>query len=585
MFNLKWFLLVGFFHIFAIVTTEDYIINNEKCKMPNFPAYSEETNPFYISLPYINCTDSNLLTYTSVKNNTAYLHIDRDNLDQYYSTRDMIDCCYSYVRREGSENFPDIGISFSTCTPFNSTVALQEDIVSVKCYLDADKIYENVHTTIVVTEAVKQKLQKFQIRKESKRRPLSVLFIVIDSVARLNFERTMPLTREFILENNFTDYMAYSKIDDNTFPNFNALITGLNLKQSNEICKPYEIGQLNKCPMIWYDFRDSGYATAYAEDWAEISTYNYLKKGFTNPPTDYYFKPYMEAAKGLGTTFIDTMPFCAGPETQGERILDIAKDFSTTFKDQPNFGIFWMNTFSHNYLNTPSRMDQTFKKFMEDLKSEGILDSSMVVLLADHGMRFGRIRQTNQGWYEERLPMNFISLPPWFKEEYPRKYQNFKDNSKKLTSTYDFYLTLQDILAMSVSNYTMTGSKACPTCASFFAEIPEKRSCSKAGVPERWCTCIGKFENNHTDLTPEIQKAAVTFIMDSDVLRPTNTSINKIESASITYFNKKMYLKFIVEADNYYIYQVVLRATNNPIKFVKVVNIVQLWKRSPISFK
>ncbi|CAG9831126.1 unnamed protein product [Diabrotica balteata] len=124
--------------------------------------------------------------------------------------------------------------------------------------------------------------------------------------------------------------------------------------------------------------------------------------------------------------YIDTMPFCAGPETQGERILNIAKDFSTTFKDQPNFGIFWMNTFSHNYLNSPSRMDQTFKKFMEDLKTEGILDRSMVVLLADHGMRFGRIRQTIQGWYEERLPMNFISLPPWFKEEYPRKYQNFK---------------------------------------------------------------------------------------------------------------------------------------------------------------
>lgn len=78
--------------------------------MPNFSAFSEETNRIFMSLPYVNCTDLSILTYTSVKNNTAYLHINEDYINQYYSPNDSIDCCYSYVRRKGTEDYPDIGI-------------------------------------------------------------------------------------------------------------------------------------------------------------------------------------------------------------------------------------------------------------------------------------------------------------------------------------------------------------------------------------------------------------------------------------------------------------------------------------------
>ncbi|XP_072380415.1 uncharacterized protein [Diabrotica undecimpunctata] len=478
--------LLGFSSILAIVASEKFLINNEKCKIPDFPVFSDDVKKYHTKLYYINCNNSQLLTYTTVENNTAYLHIDRKALD---STSQAIDCCYKYVSRKGSKDRPDAGIEYSKCHPFNSTVALEQSFVSVECKLGANKTFKNAHSTIVITKAVEEKLKKF--KKEAKKRPLSVLFMLIDAVSRLNFERTMPLTKKFLLANNFTEYIAYNKIDDNSFPNFNALITGLNLKQSNEICKPTQVGGLDKCPMIWYDFRNFGYATAYAEDWPDISTYNYQKKGFKNPPTDYYFKPYMEAATKLGVKNYDNMPYCAGPETQGERIMNIAKDFSKTFKDQPSFGAFWMNTFSHDRLSSPSRMDEKFKAFVEDIKREGILDRSMVVVFADHGFRY-EYKNTNQGWYEDKLPMNFISLPKWFQEEYPKKYQNFKDNSKKFTSTYDFYLTLQDILALSVENYTMTGSKACATCASFFAEHPEGRGCADVGISTYWCTCHPK---------------------------------------------------------------------------------------------
>ncbi|XP_050501795.1 uncharacterized protein LOC114339590 isoform X1 [Diabrotica virgifera virgifera] len=468
--------------------TQDFIINNEKCQIPDFPVFSDAVKPYHTKLNYISCNDSQLLTYTTVENNTAYLHLDRTSLNS-----ETIDCCYKYVTRNGSKDEPDVGVEYSKCHPFNSTVALEGNIVAVQCKLPNNKKFKNAHSPIVITKAVEEKLKKFN--KEAKKRPLSVLFMLIDAVSRLNFERQMPLTKKFLLANNFTEFIPYHKIDQNSFPNCIALLAGLTGYQALESCKSTEVGGLDKCPMIWYDFRDLGYATAYGEDWSTQTTFNWgSQKGFKNPPTDYYFKPYMDAVTKLGTKVYDKMPYCAGPETQGERIMNIAKDFSTTFKDQPSFGVFWMNTFSHDRLSSPSRMDEKFKKFVEDLKSEGILDRSMVVVFADHGYRgppVPRYKDTYQGWYEDRNPMNFISLPKWFQEEYPKKYQNFKDNSKKYTSTYDFYLTLQEILATSVENYTMTGSKACPTCHSFFAEIPDKRSCADAGI-SYWCSCEGK---------------------------------------------------------------------------------------------
>jgi len=45
-----------------------------------------------------------------------------------------------------------------------------------------------------------------------------------------------------------------------------------------------------------------------------------MKKGFRQNPTDYYFKPYMDAITYLPTIHQDTMPFCAGPESQGGKM-------------------------------------------------------------------------------------------------------------------------------------------------------------------------------------------------------------------------------------------------------------------------
>ncbi|CAH1973518.1 unnamed protein product [Acanthoscelides obtectus] len=499
--------------------------------------------------------------------------------------RDNLNCYYSYVRRNGSADEPDVGVSFSRWFPFSSTVELSEDTVLTQCSLYGHyPIYMNLHSPITVSDHLQKRLEK-TATKGSK--PLSVLFIVIDSVSRLNVERTMPRTRHFLLENGFWEYMGYNKMDDNTFPNFNALLTGMDLTMSYSVCQPDKIGMLDKCPMIWYHYRDNGYVTAYAEDWADLSTYNYQKKGFLQPPTDYYFKPYFDACRGvLYNTIIDTMPFYCGPETQGERVLNLAKDFAKTFKNKPKFGIFWMNTFSHENVSSPSRMDGVFEKFFSDFKSEGLLEDNMVVLLADHGMRFGPIRSTLQGWYEERLPVNFISVPSWFQQAFPEKYENLKKNSRKLTSTYDFYMTLQDVLAMS-TDYQVKNSRACPSCTSFFNEIPEVRSCQEAGLPDVWCACLGKFKRTEDhEISPQFlqdaAKRALQHAQGKETVEPNSVdwwleqTYRIITSAVQKGVNGQSYLLLVFEVVPHMAYQTLFVINTEPLEIVRLAQNYQI---------
>lgn len=47
---------------------------------------------------------------------------------------------------------------------------------------------------------------------------------------------------------------------------------------------------------------------------------------------------------------------------------------------------------------------------------------------------------------EERLPFAYISFPEWFERRYPEAVENVHLNARRLTSPYDLYETLKDLL-------------------------------------------------------------------------------------------------------------------------------------------
>ncbi|KAJ8917607.1 hypothetical protein NQ315_000090 [Exocentrus adspersus] len=513
------------------LTDPNFLVSSSKCRMIDMDPFNKDAKKILSSREVQALSDPG-------NDNIATLHIDKEIVPSY-STKG-ISCCYANVTRKSSASNPDGGISISKCQHFDDNVTLHHDIVTVEC-TDATKkkhkIYENAYITMTINKDVKKKLESF----DNTTKQLSLLIIGIDSISRLNFIRALPNTHKYVEENQWVPLKGYNKMGDNTFPNVMAILTGFNQSDSYSICNPKEIGKLDSCPMVWYDYRKFGYVTGYAEDEGSINTFNYRKKGFRNPPVDYYFRPYVLATEKLAKVKKDDMTYCTGPETAGERILNVAKNFAITFKDYPNFGFFWMNSFSHNRINSPTGMDNKMRGFLKDIDSSGVTENSIVLFLSDHGIRFGDIRLTETGWLEERLPFIYASFPKWFKEKFPEEFKNFQKNSNRLTSPYDLHMTLKHILILSGHNYTMTPSRACPKCKSLFEEVELERSCEDAGIEQHWCTCAGYIG---ISLDKEVEEKVKKYVLDRihQILRSkisdhtcAKYSVEKIISSSMSH--------------------------------------------------
>lgn len=418
-------------------------------------------------------------------------------------------------------------------------MVLEKNTIVVKCrdgYSNRE-IYENTHA-FVTKKDVQEKLSNL---KNNSSPHLSLLFIGIDSISRLNSIRNLPKTRNFLQQNDWIELKGYNKIGDNTFPNIMAAFTGRNESFAFRNCLPERVGGLDKCNLLWYDYRNAGFITTFIEDEVAMNTFNYYKKGFKNPPTDFYFRPYMIASEKLSVTSRFGMSYCTGPESSGERIFNIIKDFAFTFQNYSNFGVFWMSTFSHNDINTVSGMDQKLLELFQNLTSNNTLNNTIVVFLSDHGVRFGNVRHTSTGWYEERLPFIFFSIPKWFQLKYPVEYGNLRINANRLTSPFDLYMTLQDVLVRSGANYSMVKSEGCPKCQSLFSEIPKQRSCDDAAISLHYCTCTSFTP---TDVNNDLVVGAANYILkelDKILLNQkaftqkcAKYKLNKIMSSSVS---------------------------------------------------
>ncbi|XP_044262613.1 uncharacterized protein LOC123010049 [Tribolium madens] len=457
-----------------------YLIETEKCKILDFQPLEDHKR-----VKPKSCGPSDLLTYVTVDNNTATLHINEKLAKKYRN----FDCFYRDIG-----NF-DVPLKLPAFTPFKSRVKIDFDYVFVKCLRRKRVFYSNTHAPIILKEDIikRQKLMK------NPSEAFSVLIIGIDNMSRLNFLQFLPETRLLLKENNWISLKGYNKVAGDTHPNLMALLAGLDNPKVEEKCRR----SLISCPLVLFDYQNHGYATAYARDEPRMDNY-------PNPPIDYHFWPYFRVNEKLKTRKIDN--FCTGPESSSERVLNLAKNFAKTLQNRPSFGVFWMNGFTKNNLN----LDSKIRDFFVNISHSGILKNTFVFFLSDYGFHVGPFRHTHMSWLEERLPFNYIWVPVKFRIKFRRQYHNLEFNIDQLTSPYHLYMTLQDILVLSKQGYEIKPSQGCSKCQSLFENF-EDRSCQDAGIEAKWCTC-----NTYTAIPRE---ANLVVIASEYVLRYIHTII------------------------------------------------------------
>lgn len=372
---------------------------------------------------------------------------------------------------------------------FKDSITVPNEMVEVICTLRDTIIYKNYHIFIRPKQAV--------IKRVSGN--VSILILGLDSVSRINFHRRMPKTNAILSQLGNIEFLGYNKIDDNTYPNLISVLSGMSAAELKKNCWLNENDYFDRCSFVWDEFKDADFGTAFVEDSPGIGLFNYLKRGFVNKPTDHYLRPLMvRAEQSIGHTSypVGNTKVCIGDKLSFATVLDHTLKIALSMSDRLYMNFAWTTSLTHDTMEYPLCGDDELSEFLITLEKSGELNHTILIVMSDHGMRWGNFRSTYQGGLEDRLPILKFVMPEWFKSTYRRAVKNLKINSRRLTTPYDLHETLLDLVNVKQLDDDTTGRRTeearalgNATRTSLFLEIPLNRTCSSSGIPVHYCAC------------------------------------------------------------------------------------------------
>lgn len=244
-------------------------------------------------------------------------------------------------------------------------------------------------------------------------------------------------------------------------------------------------------PMIWNDFRKKGYVTMFAEDEPSIGTFNLRFNGFKESPTDHYMRPFWQALWDSELRE-NSNKYCTGGMPHHQFLLEYLKDFHVKYRNISKFSLTFFSELTHWDNNPGEYLDTDFVNSLKMFSKLGFLDDTLLVVMGDHGARYGKVRHTVQGKMEERLPFLSLHFPHRFKLKHPHLIKQLALNADRLTTPFDVHETLKDVLDSS----RLYHSEIVTRGISLVQEIPANRNCASAHIDIHWCSCLVQSEED-----------------------------------------------------------------------------------------
>ncbi|XP_062121922.1 uncharacterized protein LOC133835812 [Drosophila sulfurigaster albostrigata] len=501
--------------------TQAYFIDTPGCRMPYFEVLDDNIAQFMFNPKAYKCIKPLTRTNDAVPGQLL-LNLNASEQLQLYNITDLanLSCKYSELQRK-----TDTSNEYLKSVPFElkDSVQLPKDVefVVVECVDAAGQVvYVDIHFFAVNKPdkvSKRKKVTHFGGGNETSDH-LSVMVLGIDSVSHLNFQRQMRRTAAYIRQNlSHVEFWGFNKVGDNTFPNLVPLLSGLDDQELNISCvAPMATPGYDACSFIWKRYKQAGYKTIFAEDVAMLGLFNFCRSGFRRTPTDYYLRPVvLEMEKRIAYRKDLNVNLCMGGRRTADVLMEYMRKLMPHMQRQLFFSFFWSVSLTHDYFNSPTLLDGQLMHNLQLLQETGILNRTLVLLMSDHGMRWGSFRKTYQGMMEERQPLLIALYPAWLKQRYPQAVANLELNAKRLTTHFDLHATLLQLLDMRQLQPDQLQRQAddlhdidstLPRGISLFLPVPAERNCEQAGIAAHWCTCHQREELPTND--GRVQRAA-----------------------------------------------------------------------------
>lgn len=431
-----------------------------------------------------------------------------------------VDCFFQIINRTDDSN-----VGLLQKQKYTHPVYIPADFLNVECYMGDSKVFEKILYNVDFKSVIENK----DIGAEDEDH-LSVLLFGVDSVSRLSAERKLLKTMKY-LRNDLKAYTfkGYTSVGGVTYSNLIPALAGKpayskelpKLDPRTDFTDPY--------PFIWKDYANKRYVTLFSEDFPEISIFNYMLKGFKDPPTDHYLRPYYIARNKLHPMqwnanqvmmFLESRSIklskysslCYQDKPKHKIHLDHYRTFVSQYEGHRKFAFSWITEISHDYMNFLELLDGDLHDAIYTMNQKNQLSNSIFILFGDHGPRTDEMRNTPIGRIEERMPLLTIYVPEHVKKKYPKLDEALTLNQNRLTSPYDLYETLKDISQGSFKSFPSVFTRPYPRGISLFSPIPVDRTCADAAIPEHSCACYTTLNVTIDNAITEIANFVVSSI-------------------------------------------------------------------------
>ncbi|XP_028406354.1 uncharacterized protein LOC114528834 isoform X2 [Dendronephthya gigantea] len=412
---------------------------------------------------------------------------------------------YQAISRNGETSY-----TLSASKPVVSGQKINDQLIEVDFTLDNNQHAKELHLHAVPNENV--------LKREAKTNsgvPLNILVIGLDSVSHGSAQRKLPRVYKF-LRDELGAYFFNGHVvtGDGTVEQMAPMLTGRKFMEELYEARPDRAKSrtVDDWPWIYKQLKEHGYITGYNEDGTHLGPFNWRLRGFSSPPTDFYPIPFFRRTKKL----MKGGDQCVGAKNVNQYQYDYIRSFFKVFSKKLKFLLSFTAGYSHHELTRVQKLERDLLVLLKDLNASNVFDNTMFILMGDHGVRWGSVRETIQGKLEERMPFFSIAFPRWFKSKFPKIDENLRTNVNRLTTWYDVYATLRHMLSYPDLPKDIKHGQ------SLFTEIPISRTCKDAFVPNFWCPCLrwSAVDTKHT----HAQKAALVAIEWMNMLTGNNNS-------------------------------------------------------------
>ena len=320
-----------------------------------------------------------------------------------------------------------------------------------------------------------------EIQTRDEYEAMNVALIILESQSAANIQRKMPRIFSYLknAQNAFV-FKGHTIVGDGTTDQLCAMLIG-RLEQDLADASRSSLNSVfvDDWKFIFGDFRHRGYVTLFSEDDLRFPAFSYRLNGFRRPPTDHYARVFWQSA----TTGNQGSQFCIGMKSYHKVSLDYTESLFDAYVKRPKFSVTILSAESHNNVNNVQYIEGDLVKFLSNMEEKGHLFNTFVFIVGDHGLRASLYRTSFPGWLEERLPFFALFVPDAYLRGDKNRRHIIDLNARYLTSHFDIYATLHDILNNSPRcNYTVGNSLLRPIDYS-------TRTCKSAGIEHHWCPC------------------------------------------------------------------------------------------------